>query len=131
MSCVLGIDPGTRKVGYAVVDADGVVLTRGIEALADLPGRIAALAAGHPIDTVALGGGTNVGPVRRVLECTDLRVALVDEHETTLGARTLYFSDHPPRGWRRLIPRGMLLPPCPVDDYAAILIARRWLAELS
>ena len=131
MKCVLGIDPGTRKVGYAVLGADGAVLARGIEALEALPGRIAELAASHPIEAVALGGGTNVGPVRRVLESTDFPVALVDEHETTLGARTLYFADHPPRGWRRWIPSGMLLPPCPVDDYAAVLIARRWLAELS
>jgi hypothetical protein len=53
----------------------------------------------------------------------------VDERETTLRARALYFADHPPRGWRRLIPLGLQLPPRPIDDYAAILIARRFLGE--
>jgi len=54
-------------------------------------------------------------------------VELVDERETTLLARARYFADHPPRGWRRLVPRGMLLPPRPIDDYAALLIAERYL----
>ena len=44
-------------------------------------------------------------------------------------ARELYFREHPPRGWRRLVPTGLQLPPVPVDDYAAILIARRFLAR--
>jgi hypothetical protein len=35
---------------------------------------------------------------------------------------------HPPRGWRRFVPRGMLLPPRPIDDFAALLIAERLLA---
>ena len=56
-------------------------------------------------------------------------VHLIDERETTLRARALYFADHPPRGWRRLIPLGMQLPPCPIDDYAAVLIGRRFLQE--
>jgi RNase H-fold protein (predicted Holliday junction resolvase) len=56
-------------------------------------------------------------------------VTYVDERETTLRARSLYFADHPPRGWRRLIPLGMQMPPRPIDDYAAVLIARRYLAD--
>jgi hypothetical protein len=52
---------------------------------------------------------------------------VVDERETTLRARARYFQAHPPRGWKRLVPRGMLLPPCPIDDFAALLIAERFL----
>jgi RNase H-fold protein (predicted Holliday junction resolvase) len=126
---VLGVDPGTRKVGYAVVGMDGSILARGIDDLASFAARVGGLAAAHGIATIALGGGTNVGPIRRALGGAGLPVELVDEHETTLEARTLYFADNPPRGWRRLLPRGLLLPPGPIDDYAAVLIARRWLAR--
>jgi len=126
---VLGVDPGTRKVGYALVGGDGTTLARGIEDITAFVDRVDRLAAAHCIVAIALGGGTNVQSVRQVLAGVALPIDLVDEHETTLEARTLYFADNPPRGWRRLIPAGLLLPPRPIDDYAAVLIARRWLAR--
>ena len=76
---------------------------------------------------MALGRGTNAAVVGAVLDRLGLPYTLVDEYETTLRARARYFADHPPRGWKRLVPRGMLLPERPVDDYAALLIAERYL----
>jgi RNase H-fold protein (predicted Holliday junction resolvase) len=126
---ILGVDPGTRKVGYAVLAPDGRVLAQGIASNDGLAGHFGGLAATHPLAAVALGHGTNVRPVRAALEGLGVPIALVDERETTLKARELYFADHPPRGWRRLIPRSFQLPPRPIDDYAAILIGRRYLCE--
>jgi RNase H-fold protein (predicted Holliday junction resolvase) len=65
--------------------------------------------------------------VSAVVRDAGLPFVLVDERETTLRARARFFVDHPPRGWRRLVPRGMLLPDRPIDDYAALLIAERHL----
>ncbi len=126
---VLGIDPGTRKAGYAVVRADGSVLALGIEEVSALAARARALAAEHAIEAIAMGTGTNAAPLARLVEELGVPVVPVDERETTLRARGLYFADHPPRGWRRLIPLGMQVPPRPIDDYAAVLIARRYLAD--
>jgi RNase H-fold protein (predicted Holliday junction resolvase) len=128
---VLGIDPGTRKCGYAVLDrahapplALGVVATERLsETLRELSGRFALAA-------VALGGGTHAAPVQAMLAQLGVRIEIVDERATTLLARARYFEAHPPRGWRRLIPRGMLLPPRPIDDYAAVLIAERLLERV-
>ncbi len=125
---VLGVDPGTRKCGYAVVRAVreeplelGIVPTEQLsERLAELCGRFA-------LRAVALGGGTNATPVGAMLAALGIRVAIVDERETTLLARQRYFEANPPHGWRRLVPRGMLLPPRPIDDFAAVLIAERLL----
>lgn len=130
MSAVLGIDPGTRKVGYALaVDAVSAPLELGIEPLESLMERLRPLAEAHAIRAVALGGGTNAGSLRTRLEILGVPVHIVDESDTTLRARALYFSDHPPRGWRRLIPLGLQLPPRSIDDYAALLIARRYLGR--
>ncbi len=123
---VLGIDPGTRKSGFALLALDGSVLAQGIEATGDLVERVRSLAIGRPV-VIALGGGTNALPVHRALDILGIPIHLVDERETSLRARTLYFTDHPPRGWRRLIPLSFQLPPRPIDDYAAILIGRRYL----
>ncbi len=88
-----------------------------------------ALAQRHGVEAIVVGKGTNVAELAARLEGLGLPLVLVDERETTLQARSLYFEDHPPRGWRRMIPRGMQLPPRPIDDYAAVLIARRYLKD--
>lgn len=125
---VLGVDPGTRKCGYAVVAephvpplALGIVPTeRLVETLRDVVSRF-------DVRAVALGGGTHTAPVGSMLAALGLRIEIVDERETTLLARRRYFDANPPRGWRRLVPAGMLLPPRPIDDFAALLIAERLL----
>ena len=125
---ILGIDPGTRKCGYAVLSAAGAKPAAiGIVVTPELPALVAQLVSQYPIETVALGSGTHAPPVAALLSASGLLVRIVDEHETTLRARARYFADWPPRGWKRLIPRGMLLPPRPIDDYAALLIAERYL----
>jgi RNase H-fold protein (predicted Holliday junction resolvase) len=130
MSAVLGIDPGTRKCGFALVlNAGGEPLELGIVPTERLGETVRELAGRHAIRAIALGGGTNVTPVRAVLEPLAIPIEIVDERETTLLARRRYFSAHPPRGWRRLVPRGMLLPPRPIDDFAAVLIAERLMAR--
>ncbi len=126
---VLGIDPGTRKCGYAVVPALGTPPAElGIVATEIIGETLRDVLARHAVAAIALGGGTNVAPVRAVLEALGLPIHIVDERETTLLARRRYFAAHPPRGWRRLVPRGMLLPPRPIDDFAAVLIAERLIA---
>ena len=126
---ILGIDPGTRKAGYAIVDRDGAIVERGIEPVEALLAQARDLAARHNIAAVALGTGTNATAMQAELSELGVPVRLVDERETTLKARALYFADYPPRGWRKLIPLGMQVPPRPIDDYAAVLIARRYLAD--
>jgi RNase H-fold protein (predicted Holliday junction resolvase) len=125
---LLGVDPGTRKCGYAVLErVDAQPLTLGIVPLDEFGSRLATLRASFDIDMVAIGHGTNAGVVSAVVKDAGLPFALVDERETTLRARARFFADHPPRGWRRIVPRGMLLPDRPIDDYAALLIAERYL----
>ncbi|HEY0797615.1 MAG TPA: hypothetical protein VGD50_00620 [Candidatus Baltobacteraceae bacterium] len=127
MSAVLGIDPGTRKCGYAVVSAPAASpLDLGIVPVELLAAKIASLLAAYPIRAVALGGGTHTTEVAAVVKAAGLPYVVVDERETTLRARARYFQAHPPSGWKRLIPLGMLLPPRPIDDFAALLIAERF-----
>ena len=84
---VLGVDPGTRKVGFAVLDATGRVLSKGIEGVEGFAGCLVALAKAGPISAVALGRGTNSEALRDCLAAIGAPVHLVDERETTLRAR--------------------------------------------
>ena len=133
MKPVLGIDPGTHKCGWALVSAVGTPpRALGIAPLADFPTAFAELVRVHAPRAVALGRGTNAMAVRALMTFAgELPIVLVDERETTIRARARYFAANPPSGWRRFLPRGMLLPPRPIDDFAAVLIAERFLADES
>jgi len=126
---VLGIDPGMRKAGYALIAQDGSVLARGIEPIDRLSSRIAALVELHAVVALAVGAGTNARKIATELSAFGIPLRLVDERETTLRARRLYYAENPPRGWQRLLPLGLRFPPRPIDDYAAELIGRRFLAD--
>jgi RNase H-fold protein (predicted Holliday junction resolvase) len=126
---VLGVDPGRSKAGYALLEVSGAVVAAGIETIERLPACLAELIRSRRVTAIALGRGTNARPIKASLEALGLPIHFVDEYETSRAARELYFAEHPPRGWRRLIPIGMQLPPRPIDDYAAILIAQRFLAR--
>jgi RNase H-fold protein (predicted Holliday junction resolvase) len=128
MAPILGIDPGTRKCGYAVIEtALSPPLALGIVEVEKLGARLAELTALFTIRAVALGGGTHAEVIGDMVRAAGLPLTIVDETETTLRARARYFQAHPPVGWKRFVPRGLLLPPCPIDDFAALLIAERFL----
>jgi RNase H-fold protein (predicted Holliday junction resolvase) len=120
---VLAIDPGRGKCGLAVVFASGEVAEQAVVPRAGFEGAVRDMAARHRPVAVVIGNRTGSAACRRELEpSVDVPIVVVEEHETTLRARDRYFRDHPPRGWRRLVPLGLITPPRPIDDYAAVLL---------
>ena len=83
------------------------------------------------VSVLVCGNGTNhkaVGTiVKQVAEEQGKIFTFVNEKYTTEEARRRYFEVHPPTGWRKLVPKGMLYPPVPVDDITAWIIGERWL----
>ena len=127
MSCpVLAIDPGREKCGVAVLATDGRILVQEVVVTAELDAVVGALIAAYtPI--VIMGNGTTSVAAKARVEALGYEVILVDEYRTTDAAKRAYWEAHPPRGWRRLVPRGMLVPPVPVDDFVAVILAQRFL----
>jgi hypothetical protein len=116
-------------VGWALAsDEQSPPIALGIEPVESLMTRLHPLLDAHPIRAVALGAGTNASALAQDLHALGVPVHLIDETDTTYRARALYFADNPPRGWRKWVPLGLQLPPRPIDDYAALLIARRHIA---
>ncbi len=126
---ILAIDPGRDKCGLAAVLPDGSVAARAIVPSAELAAAAAEWARRWPGCRILVGRGTGSRAARRQLAQLGLRAQPAPESGTTLRARSLYFQDHPPRGWRRCVPLGLQTPPVPVDDYAAVLIARDHIAQ--
>lgn len=128
METVLAIDPGRDKCGIAVLTAEGTVLYQEVIPAGRLVDAAMRLIAAHDPTTIIMGSGTtSTAAKRRIEEAGGRDVVLVDEYRTTDEARRAYWKKYPPRAWRRFVPRGMLLPPEPVDDFAAIILAQRFL----
>jgi len=81
---VLGIDPGTRKIGFALIeDAVSPPLALGIETLDGLMRTLGPLIDAHPLEAVALGGGTNAAALRALRGGLGAPVHVLDETDTT------------------------------------------------
>ena len=130
MSNYLGIDPGRSKTGLALLDAEGNIVQLAIAKTDNFAEELRKFVDGRPLAQVVMGNGTNheaIGKeVREVFPHAPL--ALVGEAHSTEEARSLYWRVNPPKGWRRLVPLGLLVPPEPLDAYAAVVQVRRWLA---
>ena len=123
---VLAVDPGREKCGVAVCDPEGII-TRRVVSTAEVSRVVGTWAAEHGVDVVLVGNRTGGKRVLEIIRALPVAVCLAEEAETTLAARRRYFQDHPPRGWRRLLPLSLQVPPEPYDDYAAAVIGERYL----
>ncbi len=128
---VLAIDPGTSKCGMALVRRDlenkTHLMWRGIVPTDKLIPKLHEAYAKEAYQMIIVGGGTNS---RRVVErirehLTSMAVLVVDEKDTTLQARERYWVHHPRTGWRRFLPSTLQVPPDPVDDFVALILAER------
>ena len=123
------MDPGSGKCGLAAVRAGGEILHLSIVPCAELAARLVALREQVQAETLVIGDRTGSAATARVVReaCPDARVEMVNEHNSTLRARDLYWQHNPPSVLARLIPQSFRVPPRPVDDYAAAVLAFYWL----
>ena len=133
---ILAIDPGRDKCGLAVLNHEKSVLWHSVVGVPELFPVSLQRTRQYGIRTVVLGNQTFSGEVRRMLQPLleqklVQEITLVDERGSTEMARARYWQAFPPSGWRRFIPRGLLVPPCAIDDFAAIILGERFLAKKS
>lgn len=127
---ILAIDPGREKTGIAILKNSDVLEHKIINS-EELVKIIKSLLEKYIIKTIVMGNGTSSKKKYDLLkrEFIDKDIVLINEYRTTDEARKLYFQENPPKGWKKLIPLGMQVPPVPVDDYAAIVIGRKYLKD--
>lgn len=126
---VAAIDPGREKCGVAAVDGDGNVLEQAVVATARLVDELVPRVERYRPERILLGNGTTSRAAEAAIRAAfpDEPVEIVDEYRTTDDARIAYWKAHPPTGWRRFVPTGMQVPPVPVDDFVAVILAQRYL----
>ena len=128
---VLALDPGKDKCGVAVTQFDNgaaEILERRIIAASSVEAQLPALLKKFNVATIVLGNATTSSAWRERLSTLlpGIEIVVVDERGSTLAARELYWQQNPPRGWRKVLPLSLQMPPEPIDDFAAVVIAKRY-----
>ncbi|MBT9587534.1 resolvase [bacterium] len=128
---VLAVDPGRRKCGLALVTGQLECVQRSVVAREDLLHEVRQWLQRWGVQRVLVGGATGSKPVVQELkEGLTVEVEVVSEYKTSERARGRYFRDHPPRGVWRWVPLGLQVPPVPIDDYAALVMAEDYLNKI-
>jgi RNase H-fold protein (predicted Holliday junction resolvase) len=124
---ILVIDPGKEKCGLALFNKDGKVVEQKIIKRKDLFRLIPHY---HDATTIVIGESANGREINDELHKHHLKqnIILFPEKNSSREARDLYWQAYPPKGWRRFVPTSLLTPPVPIDDYAAVIIGRNYLA---
>lgn len=127
---VLGIDPGRDKCGLAVVNKSSVLAAQ-VAPRSGYLNLVRQWVNQYGVEQIVLGDGTGSGEFMEEIRAAlpHCPAATVDERHTSEEARRRYWRENPPRGFRRLLPSSMQLPPEPFDHYVAIILAERFLAQ--
>ncbi|NLJ79412.1 MAG: Holliday junction resolvase RuvX [Firmicutes bacterium] len=124
---VVAVDPGREKCGIAVV-ADGEALKQQVVERRCYLQVLERIFENYRIEKIVIGDGT--GSAEFVTEIGSAfpaySISVVDEYRSTEEARLRYWQEHRPRGWRRVLPTSMQVPPEPYDDYVALILAERF-----
>jgi RNase H-fold protein (predicted Holliday junction resolvase) len=129
---ILAIDPGTEKIGWAAVDRAGAVFGQGILRGSDWAEQLGRLIDIGQVRVAVIGDGTNRVNIEQGLArlVPWAPVALVDETGSTVDAWILKREELSGRNpfkhlWFTLV---QLFNTGPVDDYAARVLAQRYLS---
>jgi RNase H-fold protein (predicted Holliday junction resolvase) len=129
----LGFDPGRDKCGVAVMEDNCQIHFHQVVTSETVLAEIPKLCQQFPIQQVVMGNQTTSKQWKERLEGilpAQIPVTMVDERNSSVEARDRYWQMYPPLGLTRLIPRGLRVPPRPIDDIVAILLIERYLARL-
>ena len=128
---IAALDPGRDKCGFAVLNDDGKILCQRVIGTENLMTDVNAAKADYGFSRLLIGNGTTSKEAQgKLAQFSALEVIVRDEYRTTELAKKEYWKANPPKGWRRLIPVTMQVPPVPVDDFVAVILAKRYLQEI-
>jgi len=117
---ILSIDPGKEKCGLAFFDDNQALIKKQITS----PQETLDIIGQSNFETIIIGQSHHGRQL--VKKIKKGKIMLINEKYSTLEARKLYWKENKPTGFLRFIPQSLRLPPVPVDDYAAVILAQRY-----
>lgn len=126
---ILAFDPGRQKIGFVVYDYQKGIVQRGIIDLKQTTSIISEIYQKYQIEMTLIGDGTGYKNLQQYFIDNHISFKIIEEKNSTQQARRLFFEKNPPRGLRRMLPRGLQTPAVPYDDYAAQIILEKYLQK--
>ncbi|SFL18646.1 Holliday junction resolvase RuvX [Halanaerobium salsuginis] len=130
---LLAFDPGSHKIGAAVVDFNAQLQEKTILSQSELTAYLAELAKHYQIVKIIIGNGTTALELLAMLnnELPEQEIELVEESYTTEAAQARYLAEKPMSNYEKLLRKFISWKvKKPLDDYAALIIAEKYLKKL-
>ncbi len=132
---LLSLDPGRDKVGVAVLSRAGEEKEKTIIKREEVVKHLTEVFDKYDINIVVLGNGTGaedlIAEIKENLDIEDKKIKLIDEQYTTEEAQTRYLAEKPMSRYEKLLRRFISWKvKKPLDDYAALIIAEKFLKKL-
>ncbi len=118
---ILAIDPGSEKCGIALVENSGKIIEHKIVPRSDILDLIRKQS-NHKIIMGNSASGKEI-----IKSLSNIEIELISEKNSTLEARKLYWQENQPKGIWKFIPESLRIISEPIDNYAAIILAKRYL----
>lgn len=125
---IIAIDPGKDKCGLAILAKDSKVIEQRIVERQKILTVLPIYLDKYKVKHVVIGQGKFGQDLAR--EIHDVETSFVSEKNSTLEARKLYWQANRPTGFWKLLPVSLRVIAQPIDDYAAVIIGRRYLSLL-
>jgi len=126
---ILAIDPGKIKCGLALLNEDAQVLEKKIVPRQDIIAILTDYYSKNSVAALVIGKSFFGKELEQEIIKVGLNfnLVIIPEKDSTLEARKLYWQENPAKGLWTLIPTTLRFPPAPIDDYAAVILAKRYL----
>jgi len=135
---ILGIDPGNYKIGIAILDTkNNTIIYKNITKIFNFLDVTQTMINEYEIIKIVLGNGTGYKKILFLINSLNslqnfsknLSVEIISEHNTTFQARKLYINEA--KNWLAKLIRFIKSFFIDIDDYSAIVILQKYLANLN
>lgn len=131
---LLALDPGSDKVGTAVLDYQAQEKEKTIVKLDQLIDHLKEIFEIYQIEEIIIGNGTGAQKIIGIIEenFSDKKINLVAEEFTTEEAQRRYLEEKPMSNYEKLLRKIVNWKlRKPLDDYAALIIGEKYLENLT
>jgi RNase H-fold protein (predicted Holliday junction resolvase) len=133
MNNLLALDPGSDKVGTAVLSYTKEEKEKTIVKKEELLDHLAEIFNNYQIKEIIIGDGTGAEAVKKMISSrySDLKITMVAEEYTTEEAQARYLKEKPMSNYEKLLRKVVSWKlKKPLDDYAALIIGEKYLDKL-
>ena len=130
---LLSLDPGRAKIGTAVISRDKEEREKTIVKKAELADHLNEILNKYEIAEIIIGNGTGSKNIIKNIEKLkiDIKITVVDEEFSTEEAQARYLKEKPMSRYEKFLRKFINWKVNkPLDDYAALIIAEKYLKKL-